>query len=175
MAVTHIIYHLPGRKVGCCKDLEVRKQHYPRHQVALLKILEELHDHTDQEAGDREWWWADKLGHKRGPHYTTTLSAVQSSAKNTPYEKQLEKARRLQQKRAKLSPERLSQIGRVATAHLTPEQRSANARLGGMTTTPETGRKVGTIQAECPHCGLKANLGNLKRWHFDKCSARLIG
>lgn len=22
---------------------------------------------------------------------------------------------------------------------------------------------------QCPHCGLKANLGNLRRWHFDKC------
>ena len=24
----------------------------------------------------------------------------------------------------------------------------------------------------CPHCGKEGNLGNMKRWHFDKCKVK---
>jgi len=26
---------------------------------------------------------------------------------------------------------------------------------------------------QCPHCDKKGNVGNMKRWHFDKCKKRL--
>ena len=52
--ITHIIYHIPGRKVGCCKDLEYRKSLYLEMEGAIpeIEVLEELHDKSDQEATD---------------------------------------------------------------------------------------------------------------------------
>jgi hypothetical protein len=80
--ITHTIYHIPGRKVGCTKNLEYRMRVYEWAEGASpeIEILEELHDKTDKEAGDIEWQWADKFGYSRGVHYTNTLAAIKSSA-----------------------------------------------------------------------------------------------
>ena len=61
MVVSHTIYHIPGRKVGCTQSLERRKQQYLAEEgrIPQIEILEELSDKTDQEAGDIEWQWAD--------------------------------------------------------------------------------------------------------------------
>ena len=29
-------------------------------------------------------------------------------------------------------------------------------------------------KVECPYCGIKANLGNAKRWHFDNCKNKKL-
>lgn len=72
--ITHVIYHISGRKVGCTTNLKNRKHRYlySEGSVPEIKILEELHDKTDQEAGDREWQWADWYGYNRGTHYTVS-------------------------------------------------------------------------------------------------------
>jgi hypothetical protein len=62
----HIIYHIPGVKVGCTVNLKMRKTQYPEGTV--IEILEIIKC-TTQVAGDREWEWADKLGYERGLHY----------------------------------------------------------------------------------------------------------
>ena len=72
--ITHIIYHIPGRKVGCTRDFVGRKKWYSKGVV--LEVLEELHNATDQEAGDREWFWAEKFGYKKGVHYTRTPGVI---------------------------------------------------------------------------------------------------
>jgi hypothetical protein len=66
--ISHIIYHIPSRKVGCTRDLDRRKREYPKG--TKFEVLETLHDKTDQEAGDIEWKWAAKLGYKKGHHFT---------------------------------------------------------------------------------------------------------
>jgi hypothetical protein len=33
--------------------------------------------------------------------------------------------------------------------------------------------KTNKLLHECPHCKKKANIGNLKRWHMDKCKDAL--
>jgi general stress protein YciG len=73
--ITHIIYHIIGRKVGCTKNLARRRAEYKLegYSPEEIEILEELHDKTDQEAGDIEWAWADRLGYNKGHHYTTTM------------------------------------------------------------------------------------------------------
>src|SRR5580700_1047370 len=80
----HYIYEIEGRKVGCCKDIEYRLQLYQDDEgiSPKLVILEILHHKTDQEAGDIEWQWADKLGYRRGTHYTQTLKANLIRARN---------------------------------------------------------------------------------------------
>lgn len=75
--ITHIIYHIPGRKVGCTKSLEGRKSWYSKDTI--FEVLEELEDKTDQEAGDIEWAWADKFGYRRGVHYTRVAIFTMSS------------------------------------------------------------------------------------------------
>ena len=77
---SHVIYCVIGKKVGCTKNLANRRHAYRRqygHHV-VIRILEVLYDKTDQEAGDIEWQYADKLGYKRGVHYTVTINAVRS-------------------------------------------------------------------------------------------------
>lgn len=66
--ITHVIYHIPGRKVGCTRNLSKRMMNYPKD--TQFEILEELCDFTDKQAGDREWEWADKFGYRRGSHFT---------------------------------------------------------------------------------------------------------
>lgn len=76
--ITHYIYEIVGRKVGCCKSLEYRMKRYDEREGThpkFVRILERLHDKTDQEAGDIEWSWADKLGYRRGVHYTVSMNA----------------------------------------------------------------------------------------------------
>ena len=217
--LTHVIYHIPGLKVGCSRNLVGRIKKYPRHRTRHLVVLEELHDKTNQEAGDIEWAWADRFGYERGPHYINTMEAAKApgafatmtdekrvelgkksaatftaeerkerarkagliggrkTAEVMPPEFYIEKGRKLGQTYvAMTTPEQRSEHAHHATAHLTPEQRSANSRMGGNALTPEQldkqGRKVGTTQGQCPHCGLVANLGNLHRWHFDQCRHR---
>lgn len=85
--ISHIIYHIPGRKVGCTKDLNGRLKYYGYKEsiVPELIILEKLYNKTDQEAGDIEWKWADKLGYKRETHYSKTIKFVRfRSSKQDP-------------------------------------------------------------------------------------------
>jgi hypothetical protein len=71
---------MPLKKVGVTRDLDSRRRWYRKklgfHPV--LRILETLFDATDEQAGDREWWWADQLGYRRGVHFTITLNASAS-------------------------------------------------------------------------------------------------
>lgn len=66
----YYIYEIVGRKVGCTSDLKKRVKLYEDQEGTNPKfqILEHMTG-TKQEAGDREHWWADKLGYSRGSHY----------------------------------------------------------------------------------------------------------
>jgi hypothetical protein len=201
--IIHYVYHIPGRKVGCCKDIERRMGLYeemegqrPNHE-----ILEALHGGSDQEAGDIEWAWADRLGYRRGVHYTVTMNMRRIGAPIgarrlnellTPEQKiefgrksGLIGARRLNElltpeqkiefgrkggfhRMETMTAEQRSEFARRATAALTPEQRSANARKAARRTA-ELGLGACYQRAECPHCGLEGNVVNMKRWHFDNC------
>src|SRR4051812_39419932 len=78
--ITHIIYHIPGRKVGCTKNLKERLLWYKRYEgkIPNYEVLEELHDKTDQEAGDIEWEWADRFDYNRGSHFTSLTFELRS-------------------------------------------------------------------------------------------------
>lgn len=81
--ITHLIYHILDRKVGCTKDLENRKKRYLESEgsVPEMVVIERLRDKTDQEAGDREWQWADWFGYKRGKSlYDNDRGIVDSKA-----------------------------------------------------------------------------------------------
>lgn len=72
----YVIYKaiLPSvTKVGCTKNLDNRKSEYP--DGTLFEILTELYDVDDKQTGDIEWEWADKLGTRRGRHYTISMNA----------------------------------------------------------------------------------------------------
>ena len=77
---SYTIYLIPRRKVGCTTNLAQRMAEYrcnwdlPK-PWPYYRVLEVLHDVTATQAGDREWYYADKYGLPRGPHYTATLHA----------------------------------------------------------------------------------------------------
>jgi len=197
--ITHVIYHLPGRKVGCTRDLKKRIRWYPHHQTRFLEVLEELHDASDQEAGDRERWWQEHFGYKRdSAHYSQNPVLTMA-----PEEVRAQGRQRLRRQEElgvgiyALTREQRSENGRkggyigkggqVMAERLTHEQRVEMGRKGGSRTPPEqraaNGRKAGTANAaaqitgafvrdQCPHCGLESNRMILSRWHFDRCKQK---
>jgi hypothetical protein len=66
---TFTIYHCPDiPKVGCTNNLSRRHGQYP--EGTKLEVLEILENVSEEEAGDKEWFWADHFGYERGMHYT---------------------------------------------------------------------------------------------------------
>lgn len=65
----HYIYHIPGVKIGCTKDIATRMR---KQGFSDWEILEQ---HVDpQVAGDREWELQDQYGFPRDAvHYTQLL------------------------------------------------------------------------------------------------------
>jgi hypothetical protein len=191
--IIHIIYHIPGRKVGCTKNLIYRMQLYLKDEGKIpdYVILEELHNKTDQEAGDIEWAWADKLDYKRGAHYTVKTGlrsfevlsrAGKKGGRRTAELGYLSAAGKRSKggliggpiggrRRAEvLTPERRSEISSVAG------KRAAELGKAGFQTISrekqvELGRKGGCSQSGiCPHCGIETIVPLLHRFHLDRCS-----
>lgn len=195
--ITHIIYHIDGRKVGCTNNLKARRIGYKAAEGCIpeIEILEELHDKTDQEAGDIEWAWADKLGYRRGVHYTisryTNKVSTSSNKKKGFATFSDEKLKRINQ----------NNIDNKRNGFLMPEVQLKAARLGGLkggvesflnktgihSYSIEDRRQIGRSGGEkssalrlggmyqhttCPHCGLEGQVACLKRWHFDNCKQR---
>jgi hypothetical protein len=177
--ISHYIYYIASiNKVGCTRNLLSRMWAYKYHLgfKPEFEILEELHDKTDQEAGDIEWQWADRFDCRRGVHYTKSMKALNSTG----------------------SFVRMSADDRVSAGRkgglrtqqvLTPEQKKENSRKGGKIGGSKNGPgrlgragwqiltleqrikfgRMGVIKDQCPHCGLESNRSILHRWHFDNC------
>lgn len=147
--ITHIIYHVIGRKVGCTIDMLKRRAYYRSKGINIIRILEELHNKTDQEAGDIEWQWADHFGYRRGQHFAVSRKAALAP----PPERRSENARAaILQGRANRSAERNSEI----------------AQMGGKATA-EKRNGAQHQRGRCPHCDTETTLAVLGRLHFDRC------
>src|SRR6266498_841861 len=69
----YIIYHLPGKKVGCTENFQQRSGMYrSTGYLGEIEILETVTG-TAQEAGDIEWTYADTFGYPRSHHYVDVL------------------------------------------------------------------------------------------------------
>jgi hypothetical protein len=69
----YTIYYIVGIKVGCTRELERRTQQNRKIYGDKIKIetLEVLSPLVGAKyAGDREHWWADRLGYRRANHYS---------------------------------------------------------------------------------------------------------
>jgi hypothetical protein len=123
--ITHYIYEIANRKIGCCKNLKYRMQLYEQmegRRPRFVRIWERLHDATDQEAGDREWWWADTLGYPRGPHYTIIINAMRIGGNHrmetrTPEQRSTHSRSAHQSFMKKTTPEQRSKWNRKAALH----------------------------------------------------------
>jgi arginyl-tRNA--protein-N-Asp/Glu arginylyltransferase len=135
----HVIYHIPGQKVGCSKQFDIRKKQYPKGTV--FQVLEELTDCTDEEAGDVEWAWADHFGYRRGQHYSIAVKASIASANmsedsrrilatQASVQRQMHRAEysaRQKDLMTRRTQEERSEIAKRGVQSQTPEQRSAKA------------------------------------------------
>jgi hypothetical protein len=182
--ITHIIYHIPGRKVGCTKNLKGRLLWYRRYEgkEPEYEVLEELHDKTDQEAGDRERFWADKFGYPRGPHFTSLTFELRStggrkggsiSGPKTLIEGLGIHAITQEQNReySRQGGRRLAELGRSPFQIMTREKRQEIGRKVGHIGGRIGGLASSKIVVVCPHCGIKGTF-ILYRWHFDNCPKR---
>lgn len=60
--LTHTIYHIPGKKVGCTNNLKCRMTQYPEG-TEFVKIMD-LNDFSDKDAGQVEHWWQKLYGYR---------------------------------------------------------------------------------------------------------------
>jgi hypothetical protein len=194
--ITHIIYHIPGRKVGCTKNLEHRKRKYLKDEGSLpeIEILLELNDKTDQEAGDIEQDLNNRFGYRGQSHYTATIASAKLGARKL---------------NDTLSTKRKGEIGKKAGAAAVAMGRTgfqsmsfdrmievshAGGLLGGRATARipghmskiarEGGARAGAIRVSelkksgchqigiCRHCGRSMSLAALGRYHNDNCPRR---
>ena len=93
----YIIYHIPGKKVGCTANLTQRYASNTQISMESIEILETVTG-TSEQAGDREWEWADRFGYPRHTHYKYVASGstykddirgstVRSSCRSIPRQK----------------------------------------------------------------------------------------
>ena len=71
--MTYYIYHIPGIKIGCTKNLESRnQQNFKKYQIEpiLIETMEgpDIEEYW-QVVGDREWELAEQYGYPRDTHY----------------------------------------------------------------------------------------------------------
>ncbi len=179
MTISHIIYHIPGKKVGCTRDLAGRKLWYSKDIV--IEVLEELHDRTDQEAGDIEWAWADKFSYKRGNHYTKVASVTMTPEarqqlarhrgrrdggyQNLPREELLEIARKGGSRSFEL---KAGFHGFTHEQYVEAGRKSRGGSKGGLRTAA-LGKAGCQRRIQCPHCTMVGIIPNMHRWHFDNC------
>jgi hypothetical protein len=176
---THWIYEIPGRKVGCTENLEQRKAWYGKERHSLV-VLEILYNSTEQEAGDKEWEWADKLGYKRGfPHFAkkhrnsrehfVKMARMTVERGKTGFQIMTSEQHREACRKGAASTHAQ---GKGGFANLPKEQRIANGKKSAAKNNPinAAAGKLGAQQrTRCPHCGLESTVIILKRWHFDYC------
>lgn len=166
--ISHVIYEIPGIKVGCTKDLTRRsiENRLTYGDDIVIKVLKELHDLTNREAGDTERNWQIKLGYPTNVHYAD-LGWVTGAAGRAGLESQFAKGIHA------------SQTGKTAF-HTGAAGRIGGKRCGelgksGFQTgaagrrTAELGKNAFQQKATCPRCGRVGQLANMKRWHFDNC------
>lgn len=186
--ISHYIYEISGRKVGCCKNLEDRMDLYEEVDGTRPKysIVEVLYDTIDQEAGDREWYWADKLGYPRDHlHYAKSISAMQergrrggaiagplSMAEKSPEERAKWIAKGLARHREITTSVQRSEWSKHRLVTMTPEERSDAARAGGLVgghRTAELNLAGCQQKGSCRYCGAVMSLAHLGRWHNNNC------
>ena len=80
-AKKYYIYHIQGLKVGVTTKIKHRRYMYRRDKGKNyeLEVLEVMENVTEEEVGDREWWWADQFGYPRGTHYRHTKASWHGS------------------------------------------------------------------------------------------------
>jgi general stress protein YciG len=179
----HIIYHIPGRKVGCTKDIEHRMKLYEEYEGRRPKhyeILQILYRKTDQEAGDIEWQWADRFGYQRENHYTVTIKSASTRATNGNYSLTAEQRIARSKKAGTIAA---GKGGRNRFAAMTPEEKSELARKASArsleVTTPERRKEIGQAAGRIGGKNRFAAMtseqrselsrkANLKRWHPDR-------
>lgn len=182
--ISVVIYHAPNYvrtsgkigKVGCTQDLAHRKTEYDMGRG--VKILERLEDVTPKQAGDREWWWCEKLNVCKDAHYAVSLER-----------------RMLASHKAGQTNKRSGQVAALGRL-MGPANGKHTASLPAMKIhMQKLGRRMGKLQGyrntknghmsriqnimngkkrQCPHCTITARGPGIFRWHFDNCKQRSI-
>jgi hypothetical protein len=120
-----------------------------RYGNVIVEVLEVINC-SAQQAGDREWEWAEKFGYKKGSHYVNNGAGKLTS---------IERA---------LNMKRNAMNGITGFQNYTQEQRTLYSSVGGKQT---AFLKKGAYfqQIQCPFCYKEGQEAAMKRWHFDNC------
>jgi phage FluMu protein Com len=164
------IYHIKGLKVGCTKNVEKRKLRYKRDtgKIPKMYLLERIPISKGEVfAGDRERYWAIKLGYNHYMHYAHTMTSIRKSAfKGGKVGGFVTMSSEDRSRIGKLAGIACALQGKSGLKHLTFAQRSVTSKrliqenIAGFSA-------AGNVK--CPHCKLVGNLGIMQAWHFDRC------
>ena len=143
----YYIYHIPGDKIGCTKDLIKRMAD---QGFTDWEILEE---HTEGWlAGDRERELQKEYGYPLDKvHYMISL-------RNRP--KWNDSTRQLPSRETCVKGGKTTGRMHVESGHLAKVRNQPKATLASM-------RRI-----LCEHCNKDANTGNYSRWHGDNCKQK---
>ena len=156
----YYIYHIPGKKIGCTKqpNIRVKEQNYTNYEI--------LETHTDlYEASKREIELQKQYGYRVDSiQYYQTLAMHSKEGMIT--------GGKTQGRINSITGQAANQFRKVAS-------------LGGKTSHkkhPELyskmGKELGKIQAQskstCPHCNKIGQTRVMGRWHFDNCKHKIV-
>jgi hypothetical protein len=161
---TYTIYHIPGKKVGCTVNFKRRKSEYPKG--TQFEILEELHN--EKEAADREWYWADHFGYKKGFYYSESRWDIVIPAEELSSNGKLGGSRLLPHKRDP-SLRRRYGVGFENNSQYNGSKKHLEDAYRGALKAVENGNIGMKTTSTCPYCGHIGQTRIMGRWHFDNC------
>jgi hypothetical protein len=152
------IYHIPGIKIGCSTQIDIRIDNQGFDNYEVLEI------HTDiYEASKRESELQKKYGY---------------SVDWIPYHKTIEHQKISRNKKSRLLALKsrgdkniiLSEMGKIGGKKTKESGKLLqSAILGGKIAGKIRAKVNNSTILKCPKCGMENNVGNSKRWHFDNC------
>ena len=152
------IYHIPGIKIGCSNQIDIRIEYQGFNNYEVLETYTDIY-----EASKRETILQKQYGYNVDniPYYKTIQNQKLSRGK---------KSRLLALKNRGNVNTVLSEMGKIGGKKTKESGKLLQSAILG-------GKVAGKIRAKvnnsnilkCPKCGMENNVGNSKRWHFDNC------
>ncbi len=180
MANKYTVYHIPGIKVGCTKDIKRRcrdnKNKYGQDiTIDIIMVTDNIDEASElEEFANAEYNYRKDITYKESQRMVNSINHCSNS----------------QETRDKISD---TLIGKeLSEEHLQkmrdnqPDRSGENNPFYGVAHSDETRHKMsqskmgktgeacpnyGRVHKKkvCPHCGLCGGGGNMKRFHFDNC------
>jgi len=158
----YTIYHIPGIKIGCTKDLKTRSRANRKKYGKDINI-ETLFEYEENlisvnEIGNIEWEFADHYGYKREAHYSNLVNGINLGNKHSDEQK------------AKWTEDRKGNtygFQKGATSIFKDKEHTQESNIQNRNTQNER-----FPTRTCPYCNKTGKGTAMNRWHGDNCKMK---